>query len=199
MNLKKILILPVGFILIHVLYIGCCKCLEGDYYREPSSLRASHYSRLPNSSLDTVYIIDTLFTSLQVNFNYITQAQKNPFGQLVNAAYATSCRCNTGDLGYKHPVDSITIASNKTFNGMPAGANLITYFKGANYYTPSGALQYLTVPQLLDSINKTRRFDNIQLITTTLPGLEKNHTLKYTLYSNGKMYESTARKVAVWQ
>lgn len=199
MNLKKILILPVGFILVHVLYIGCCKCLEGDYYREPSSLRASHYSRLPNTSLDTVYINDTLFTSLQVNFNYITKAQKNPFGQFVNAAYATSCDCITSDLGYKYPLDSITIASNKIFNGVPAGSNIVTKFKGAYTYTASGVPQYLPIPQLLDSINKTRRFDNIEMITATHPGLEKNHTLKYTLYSNGKMYEATGRKVAIWQ
>lgn len=197
--MKKLIILPLGFILVHVLYIGCCKCVQGNFFREFSSVRALHYSKLPNTNIDTVYISDTLFTSLQVNFNYITQAEKNPFGQLVNAAYATSCHCATGDLGYKYPVDSITISSNKTFNGMPAGANIVSAFRGNYYYTISGVPQFLTVPQLLDSMNKTRRFDNIQLLTATLPGLEKTHTLKYIIYSNGKQYIATPGKVTVWQ
>jgi hypothetical protein len=199
MSLKKIFILPVGFILVHVLYIGCCKCIDGNYYREVSSLRALHYSGLPNTSLDTVYIRDTLFSSLQVNFNYITQVQKNPFGQLVNAAYATSCDCNTSDLGYKYPLDSIVITSSKIFNGIPVGANIVSHFKGVYYDSISGLPKYLTVPQLLDSINRRHRFNNIDLLTATLPGLEKIHTLKYTLHSNNKEYQSTARKIAVWQ
>lgn len=199
MNLKKILILPVGFILIHVLYIGCCKCLEGDYYRDVSSLRATHSSRLFNTSQDSVYIPDTLFTFLQINFNYITQTQKNPFGQLVNSAYATSCNCNTGDLGYKFPMDSVVIISNKTFNTIPAGTNIASMFKGVYTYGLSGVPQYLPITQLLDSVNKYRTFANLNLINAQLPGAEKIHTLKYILYSNGKQYEATAKKVVVWQ
>lgn len=199
MSLKKILILPVGFIMVHILYIGCCKCLEGDYYRGISSLRALHYNGLPNASLDTVYITDTLFTSLQVNFNYITQTQKNPLSQLVNTAYATSCDCITSDLGYKYPMDSLVITSNKIFNALPAGANIASLFKGMFSYSSSGIPQYLPIPQMLDSINKYKTFDNLNLINTQLPGAEKIHIFKYMLYSNGKQYEATARKVAVWQ
>jgi hypothetical protein len=199
MNLKKVLILPVGFILVHILYIGCCKCIEGNFYREPSSMNALHYSKLNNTSLDTVYIKDTLFTSLLVRFNYISKGKSNPFNQLVNAAYATSCNCNTGDLGYKYNIDSLEITSNKNFNGVSAGMNIVDFFKGLYLYTASGAPQYLPVRQMLDSLNKNRRFDNLELITSTLPGPEKNHVLKYRVYSNTKQYAATARKVAVWQ
>lgn len=199
MDLKKIFILPVGFILVHALYIGCCKCIDGNYYRELSSMNALHYSKLTNSSMDTVYIKDTLFTSLLVRFNYISKSKPNPFNQLVNAAYATSCNCNTGDLGYKYNIDSIEITSNKNFNGIPSGNNIAGFFKGVYLYSASGVPQYFPLQQLIDSLNKNRRFNNLDLITSTLPGPEKNHVLKYSLHSNNKKYGATALKVVFWQ
>lgn len=135
-------------------------------------MNALHYSKLTNLSTDTVYIKDTLFTSLLVRFNYISKSKPNPFNQLVNAAYATSCNCNTGDLGYKYNIDSIEITSNKNFNGIPSGNNIAGFFKVVYLYSASGVPQYFPVQQLIDSLNKNRRFENLDLITLTLPAQE---------------------------
>jgi hypothetical protein len=202
MSLKKILILPVGFILIHVLYIGCCKCAEGNFHREISSTRASHYSSLPNTSLDTVYINDTLTSIIQLNFNYVAKGKPNPFNALVNSAYATSCSCdNFSDSGYKYRIDSIAITSNNTFNGAAAGSNLTPFFKGILQCNTSNtvSLVYVPVNQMLDSFFRCRYYDNLQIICPIAPVANKTHTLKYSLYSNGKIFETTARRIVKWQ
>ena len=202
MNLKKILILPVGFILTHALYIGCCKCAEGIFYREISSTTASHYSSLPNASLDTTYTNDSLTTIIQLRFNYITKKQPSLANALVNTAYATSCSCdNFADLGYKYNIDSLVITSNNEFNGVPAGNNLTAFFKGIENCNHSSinSFVYLSVPQMLDSLNKCRAYDALYVSTVIHPGLKKIHRFNYCLYSNGKKHEITGRKVVKWQ
>jgi hypothetical protein len=202
MSLKKILILPVGFILIHVLYIGCCKCAEGVFYREISSTTASHYSTLPNTSIDTTYTNDSLTTIIQFRFNYITQIRTNFANALVNTAYATSCSCdNFTDLGYKYKMDSLVITSNNEFNGVPAGDNLAAFFKGVNKCNRSNvtSLVYVPIPQMLDSLNTCRAYDGLYINTATQPGLNKIHKFKYSLFSNGNIYDINGRKVVKWQ
>lgn len=202
MDLKKILILPVGFILVHTLYIGCCKCITGNYHREISVLRSHEYSHSNTDTRDTVKVIDTLFTSININFNLVSQKIINPFAQLVNAAYATSCNCsNYIDQGFKYKLDSLVITSNHVFKDIPAGQNISNYFKAVwitNTAVP-GLLNTVTVPQLIDSMNTTRLYDNISLLTNpgTMP--VKNHQLKYSLHSNGKIYDVTATKIVTWQ
>lgn len=202
MNLKKILILPVGFIFTHALYIGCCKCAEGIFYREISSATASHYSPLPNTSLDTTYTNDSLTTIIQLRFNYITQTKSNFANALVNTAYATSCSCdNFTDLGYKYNIDSLIITSNNEFNGVAAGDNLAAFFKGIENCNHSTAtsLVYLPIQQTLDSLNKCRAYDAVYINTAIQPGPNKVHKFNYRLYSNGRKYEITGRKVVKWQ
>jgi hypothetical protein len=202
MNLKKILILPVGFILTHILYIGCCKCAEGIFYREISSATASHYSTLQNTSLDTTYTNDSLTTIIQFRFNYVTQIKPSIANALVNTAYATSCSCdNFTDLGYKHNIDSLVITSNTAFNNVPAGGNLTAFFKGVNKCNRSNVstLVYIPIPQMLDSLNTCRAYDGVYITTTTDPGINKIHKFNYSLFSNDKKIEITARKVVKWQ
>jgi hypothetical protein len=202
MNLKKILILPVGFILIHILYIGCCKCMEGNFHREASSLRVYEFSHSNLDKQDTVKVIDTLFSFLTVNYTLVAKNKANPFSQLVNAAYATTCNCsNYSDSGFKYKVDSIVINSNDIFKGIPAGQNIGSYFTAAynNYNTVATTVSYITVPQLVDSINVNRRYDNFNLFTRPGNMTGKTHRLKYILYSNGKSYEVVGTKIIAWQ
>lgn len=203
MNLKKIIILPVGFVLVHVLYIGCCKCIEGDFFRQLSSVRALHTSRTNSTSIDTVLVTDTLFTNFQLNYNLVTRAQPNPFNQLVSSAYATSCHCAAyGDKGYKYPIDSIVIKSDRSFNGVAPGVNLVSFFKGMSMNCNSSTvayLPYLPVPQLLDSSAVCKRYDELILICNTPPGTEKVHNFKYLLYNNGKSFEATVKGTVKWQ
>lgn len=201
--MKKIIILPLGFLLVHALYIGCCKCIEGDYFRELTSFKAIHFSKTVTGSLDTAYVTDTLFTSLHMNYNLVARAEPNPFNQLVNAAYATSCHCGGfGDKGYKYPVDSIVIKSDKTFNGAAAGTNLVSFFKGQSTQCNQGTgavLPYMPLPQLLDSAAVCKRYDYLALICNTLPGTEKIHNFKYFIYSNGKSFDATVKGTVKWQ
>lgn len=199
MSFKKIVILPLGFILVHALYIGCCKCVEGTFYRDLSSVRAVESSRSTLNTIDTVKVTDTLFCTIMLHYTSITKATPNPFAPLVNAAYATSCRCDYIDHGYKFPLDSITISSDHAFSGMPAGQNIGGFFKAVYASTassnPSPPVVYLTLPQLCDSLNANRVYSDIELIS--VPGAQPNktHRLKYTLFSNGKKYETTGRTI----
>jgi hypothetical protein len=202
--MKKLIILPLGFVLIHVLYIGCCKCIEGDYFRELSSFRAVHYGSIPSANFDTAFVKDTLFTNFNLNYNLITNARPNPFNQLVNAAYATSCNCNPyGDKGFKYPLDSIAIKSDKIFNGAAAGTNLVSLFKGhlntECSQNSSPVFTYMPVQQLLDSMAVCKRFSALNLVCTILPGAEKIHNFRYTIYSNGKPFEATVKGTVKWQ
>lgn len=204
MNLKKILILPVGFILIHILYIGCCKCLEGNYHREISLLRVYELSHSNLDNQDTVKVIDTLFSTLTVNYTLVAKNKANPFSQLVNAAYATKCNCgNFSDSGFKYKVDSIVISSTDVFKGIPAGQNINNYFTaGYNNYTATGTtVSYINMSQLVDSINAHRRYDNYNLFTKPGGMSGKTHRLKYVLYTNGKSFETPVQvtKVIAWQ
>lgn len=202
--MKKIIILPLGFILVHILYIGCCKCIEGSFFRELSSFRAIHYGSTPTGSFDTAFVKDSLFTTFHLNYNLIARSEPNPFNQLVNAAYATSCHCGAyGDNGFKYRMDSLVIKSDKLFNGALAGTNLTPLFKGRlttectiNSVPPQ---TYLTVKQLLDSMAICSRYSTMNLICTALPGTEKIHNFRYIIYSNGKSYEATVKGTVKWQ
>jgi len=202
MNLKKILILPVGFILIHVFYIGCCKCIEGNFHREMNMLRAYEFSHSNLDTKDTVKVIDTLFSYLSVNYNLVGKNEANPFSQLVNTAYATRCNCgNYSDSGFKYKVDSLVISSNAIFKGIPAGQDISSYFTAAytRFNMANSITTYITIPQLVDSINAYRKYDYFNLFTKPGSMAVKTHRLKYILYSNGKSYEATDTKVIAWQ
>jgi hypothetical protein len=203
MNLKKILILPVAFILVHILYIGCCKCLQGVFHREISSLRVFELSHSNLNLMDTVHVADTLFSSIGINYNHVAKNNVNLFSPLVNSAYATRCDCEGFiDSGFKYKLDSLVIISNATFKGIPAGNNITTYFTGV-FYTynggSSGNISYLPVSRLIDSLNANRNYYQVNLFTTATGLAEKIHRLKYALYSNGKIYEGSSGKILVWQ
>jgi len=201
MNLKKILILPVGFILIHILYIGCCKCIEGNFHREISSLRALEYGHSGFSTKDTIKVIDTLFTTIQFNYNLVGK-NTNPMAQLVNSAYATRCNCeNYSDSGYKYKIDSLVITSSDNFKGVTAGQDISSFFKAAQpiFITGGGTVNFITIPQLIDSMNTQKNYDNINLYASPGNMPVKIQQLKYTLYSNGKSYEASGTKVVAWQ
>ncbi len=200
MSLKKILILPVGFILLHTLYIGCCKCVDGSFYKDITSLGANENGDRRFFSKDSVIVIDTLFASLNINFNWVTQNKPNPFAGFINAAYATSCKCNTtNDLGFKYKIDSLVITSNTTFKGVPSGNDISSLFKGLYYSNTSINPTYMPVAQLLDSISTSKYVYGINFITTATNVINKTHKFSYKLYSNNKVYDAFGTKLVVFQ
>jgi hypothetical protein len=201
MILKKILILPVGFILIHVLYIGCCKCIEGNFHREISSLRAFEYTRSNLNTIDTVRVTDTLYSDININYVFIAKNIVNPISQFVNAAYATSCNCGGlyTDSGFRYKIDSLVITSNNTFKGIPAGQNISGYFTAIYTNLNNNNVTYFPLPQFIDSLNVNKKYSQINLFANPGNLTDKIHRLKYALYTNGKNYEITSTKVVVWQ
>jgi hypothetical protein len=176
--------------------------MEGNFHREMTMLRAYEFSHSNLDIKDTVRVVDTLFSYLTVNYNLVAKNTVNPFSQLVNAAYATTCNCsNYSDSGFKYKVDSLVISSNDIFKGIPAGQNIGNYFTAiySNYNTAGTTVSYITMPQLVDSINAHRRYDNFNLFTRPGGMAGKVHRLRYILYSNGKSFEATGTKLIAWQ
>lgn len=201
MGLKKILILPVGFILMHILYIGCCKCIDGNFHREISSLRALEYSHSSFSTKDTIKVMDTLFTTVQFNYNLVGKIT-NPMAQFVNTAYAAQCNCgNYSDSGYKYKIDSLVITSSDNFKGVQAGQNISSFFYATRSLFTSGgsSVSLISIPQLIDSMNSQKYYDNMDLFTSPGNIAVKIQHIKYLLYSNGKSFNASGTKVIAWQ
>ena len=200
MSLKKILLLPAGFLLVHILYIGCCKCVQGGpFHREITSLTGYEISHSNLNTKDTVHVVDTLFSYIGINYKHIAKNEVNPFSSFVNSAYAFNCNCdNFTDSGFKYKIDSLVITSNATFKGIPAGNDIGAYFTGVFYSNSSSNLSYLSIPLLVDSMNANRNYFQVNFFTTASGLIEKIHRFKYTIYSNGHSYDAVSNKVLVW-
>jgi hypothetical protein len=199
MNLKKMLILPVGFLFTNMMYIACCNCKPiNKHYFE-----ATNFTLMPsgsnNTTVDngsTVYM-DSLYLDGKFNVNCIA-AHQNPFSFLVNTATACSCE-SCGDAGLKYPISSIEITSNNVFNSVPAGLPLNNFFKSYNkYYSsyPAG----IPVDSIKTLINKKfLTLSYLTLFTQTKPANNMNHQLTMTAtFANGVTFSSKTKNIN-WQ
>ncbi len=130
MSLKKLLILPVGFLLSNFLYISCCKCLDSnDPYYEVSKVsvnpRGSGGVLIDNGTPITA---DTVFLNYYLTVNCVAKAKTGFSSLLVNGAYACSC-IGCGSEGLKNKLTSIEITSDNPFNGIAANSSLNAFFK----------------------------------------------------------------------
>jgi hypothetical protein len=204
MDLKKIVILPACFILIHVLYIGCCKCVEslgGKPYRNITGVIVKENGNAGKFSRDTVYITDTLTAMFIFPFEYIANYTKNPMQQFVGTANALSCHCiNIADSGYKYKIDSLKITSDNDIFGIQAGRDLSSLFKGALFNRGSGVVQYnLSVPQVLDSISLTKNYDQFLLLLNRGSPVIKTHKFTYTIFVNGRVFQTISQGKLYWE
>ena len=205
MKRKKIFLFPLYFLLTNVLYIGCCKCMEGSFFSKVVSVRSYEYSRDTVRRIDTVKIQDTLFTNLKINAELVGAIKSNPMSGFVNSAYAFSCDClnDITTLGYKFPIDSLTITSNQAFKGIAAGNDLSGLFK-ANYFgSDSNSVfsndEYISIDRLLDSVNLNKQtINSMTLIINPTPIIEKTHRFTYKLFSNGQSFAFATTRVAIW-
>jgi hypothetical protein len=200
MNLKKILILPIGFILIHAFYIGCCKCIQGPFHKEITSLRVSEYGDKNFYSKDSVKVIDTLFSIIDIRYNLVAQNNANPFTGFVNAAYATSCNCGSyEDLGFKYKIDSLVITSNNVFKGEAIGKNIAKYFTCVYADYVNNTTTNITIPQLIDSININKKNYGISIFTTVAGTTNKIQRFTYKLFTSGTSFEASDTKIIIFQ
>jgi hypothetical protein len=200
--MKKIIILPALFILTHILYIGCCKCMpDASLFKDVTSMRVFEYGDKNFFSRDSVKVIDSFIASININYNYVTKNKLNPFSALVNSAYAWSCNCGgiITDLGFKHKIDSITITSNSNFNGITSGNNLAQFFSASYASRTNGINQKVSIPQLIDSLNTVKYVDGFSLLTIGSNLTIKTHKFSYKLYSNSKVFEALGSKLVLFQ
>ncbi len=199
MNLKKILILPVGFLFTNFAYIACCNCKPiKDHY-----FIATGFTIKPSGSQNTVVDngvtvnMDSLYIDGDFNTNCVAASQ-NRFSFLVNTASACSCE-GCGDEGLKYLLNSIEITSNNIFNGVPAGMPLNNYFKSYNKRYSSYEAD-LSIDSIKTLINKNfNSLGNIPLYTKTKPANNLNHQLTMTAtFANGTTFSSKTRDIN-WQ
>ena len=195
--LKKILILPVGFLLTTFLYISCCKCVEVK----------EHFYELKNASVKPLgsggQIIDNgvaiTADTVYLNYSFIPDCvarQNNKFSFLVNAAYACSC-IGCGDKGLKSKLNSIEITSDNVFNGMPANSSLNSFFKVQKDFYSN--ISY-SIDSLVSTFNAEGSMRNsFSVFTKTKPGNTAGHKLKLTMrFANSTTVEVTANPI-IWQ
>ena len=180
MNLKKILILPVGFVLTNFLYIACCKCPDPKSYYEVTTVTVKTLGSggvvIDNGipvTTDTVYL----------NYNFINRCVAKTdvdFSFLVSAAMA--CKCNEcGRSGIKNKLTTIKISSDSVFNGIAANQPLNSFFKVNDLYNSANPF---SIDSLINSVNNNYSplLGTYSLFTKVKPGNTAGH--KFTLTMN---------------
>jgi hypothetical protein len=199
MNLKKILILPVGFLFTNIMYIACCDCKPTNkpYYQAVNLLlkpSGSNYTVVDNG---TPVNIDSLYLDCMFYSDCVTSS-KNDFSFLINTA--TACKCNgCGNEGLKSKVTSIEITSDNIYNGISPNSSLNNLFKTYDKYTLRSNIN-ITIDSVISLINTNQmRLSNLNLYTKIKPGNTLGHqiNLKAT-FANGSTFSSKTKSI-YWQ
>ena len=199
MNLKKILILPVGFLLTNMMYIACCDCKPiNKFFYEVINVAVSP-SGSGKAIVDngTPVTVDSLYLDYLFYTNCIA-VQKNNFSFLVNTASACSC-IGCGEKGLKSKVTSIEITSDNMYNGIAANNSLNNIFKTYNKYNIYNN-NSVSIDSMITLINVNQEsMSDFNLFTITKPGNTSPHqfTLK-AVFVNGKIF-TTKTKPIIWQ
>lgn len=198
MSLKKILLLPAGFLAIHLLYVSCCKCVDtNEPYIEIGRLEVSA-SAAGNAVIDNG--VPTTVDSIRLYYTVYNKcvASRNPFSGIVSTANATSCDCmGCGYQGLKSKIKSITITSDSAFNGIAAGSSLNDNFKAINI-TTNNVLQYITIDSMRKYINTTPYVGNIPIITGVKPTDFHGHKFTMTIQTEDNKTVMTTTKRINW-
>jgi hypothetical protein len=201
MNLKKILILPVAFLVTNIMYIACtnCQCEKtSNHYYEVVNISVkpvgSKYSPVDNGI--PVYV-DTIYLDYFINTNCIA-SHKNNFSFLVNTASACSCE-TCGDKGLKSKITSLEISSDNIYKGIPANTSLNSLFKRYDKYNIYGA-SIITIDSMIALLNiNQRRISDFNLYTTAKPGNTLGHQINFkTTFLNGNTFSSKTKAI-YWQ
>lgn len=196
MNLKKIFLLPAGFLAIHLLYVSCCKCLDtNEPYIEIAQLTVTA-SAAGNAVVDNG--VPTTVDSIRLYYTVYNKcvAYQNPFADLVTSAYACSCQ-GCGYDGLKSKIKSITITSDSAYNGIAAGSSLNDNFKAINI-NASGVLDYITIDSMRKYINTTPYVGNIPIVTGVKPTDFHGHKFTMTIQTEDNKTVMTTTKRINW-
>lgn len=195
--LKKILILPLGFLVTTILYISCCKCLDSkDQFYEVTRATINPYGSggiLVDNGIPVT--ADTVFLNCYLTVNCVAEV-KTDFSFLVNTAYACSCN-DCGDKGLKSKLLSIEITSDNIFNGIPANNSLNSFFKvkGDNISIPGYSIDSLIT--LFNQQGGIRA--GFFLFTKIKPGNTLSHKFKLNMvYGNSTTITAITNPI-IWQ
>ena len=197
MSLKKLLILPVGFLLTTFLYISCCKCADTQtpFYE----VRNATVKPLGNGGVlidnGTPVTADTIFLNYYLSVNCIAEA-KTDFSFLVNGAYA--CKCpECGGQGLKSKLLAIEITSDNIFNGIAAGSTLNSFFKIKADYV---SMPNLSIDSLVSNFNTQGGIrTGFSVFTKTKPGNTVAHKLKMNMVFANNTVVSVITNPIAWQ
>ena len=196
MNLKKILLLPAGFLAIHLLYVSCCKCPDtNEPYIEIGRLEVSA-SATGNAVVDNG--VPTTVDSIRLYYTVYNKcvAYQNPFANLVSSAYACSCQ-GCGYEGVKSKIKSITVTSDSAFNGIAAGSSLNNNFKAVNINT-NNVLEYITIDSMRNYINTLSYVGNIPIVTGVKPTDFHGHKFTLTIQTEDNKTVKATTKMINW-
>ncbi|MBL7762578.1 MAG: hypothetical protein JNL23_04050 [Chitinophagaceae bacterium] len=196
MNLKKILLLPAGFLAIHLLYVSCCKCLDtNEPYNEIAQLLVSA-SGSGNTVVDNG--VPTTVDSIRLYYTVYNKcvAYQNPFSGFVSSAYACDCK-GCGYDGLKSKIKSITITSDSIYNGVAAGSSLNDNFKAVSI-NANNVLEYITIDSLRKYINTVTYVGNIPIVTGVKPTDFHGHKFTFTIQTEDNKTVMVTTKRINW-
>ena len=199
--MKKILILPVAFLLTNIMYIACtiCHCEKiNNHYYEVVNISVkpigSEYTSVDNGI--PVYV-DTIYLDYFMNTNCVA-SNKNNFSFLINTANACSCE-SCGDKGLKSKITSLEISSDNIYNGIPVNTSLNSLFKTYNKYNIY-SYSTITIDSMITLLNIDQRgISDLNLYTTTKPGNTLGHKINFkATFVNGGIFSSKTKAI-YWQ
>ena len=200
MNIKKILILPVVFLLTNIMYIACCDCkpTNKNFYEAINFLVKPYGSNNIVVDNGTPVNIDSLYLDCLFYTNCVVSS-KNNFSFLINTASACKCNDNCGNKGLKSKLTLVEITSDNIYKGIPAGTSLNIFFKTYDKYNPPTGI-FLSIDSMVTLINLNQReLSSLNLYTITKPGNALWHQLNLkTTFANGSTF-SAKTKAIYWQ
>lgn len=200
MNLKKILILPVAFLLTNIMYIACCDCKPTNkkFYEAINVLLKPYGSNKIVVDTGTSVNMDSLYLDCLFYTNCVVSG-KNNFSFLINTASACKCNDNCGASGLKSKLALVEITSDNVYKGIPAGTSLNNFFKTYDKYNPPTGV-FLSIDSMVTLINLNQReLSSLSFYTTTKPGNTLGHQINFkTTFANGSTFSSKTKDI-YWQ
>ncbi len=182
--MKKILILPICFLVITLVEIACtCKC---DYNKD------LHYFNIKSNGKLYLYKDNNTFVaqsqtittdSLRVLAGFSSDCIAQRQQSLFTGAYAydPKCFCPCGDLGLKNKIREIIYTASNNFDGIPDG-NSLNGKVLQKYYSKTGVLKFITIQEYMDSLNASNTsqflYEQSSAIIPTKPATPFNGKIK---------------------
>jgi hypothetical protein len=197
MNLKKLLILPVAFLLTNIMYIACCKCPPPNNHYEVTSIKVTATVSGGMSADNGIAVTaDTFY----LNYNFLNKCVakvNNYFSFLVNTS--TACKCSEcGRNGLNHKVTNIKISSDTIFNGIAPNQSLNSLFLVKSFYNNNSPY---SIDSLIKSVNINTNvlLGTYSLYTKVKPGNTAKHKFTLSLSFDNSSNVNTTSNQIFWQ